>query len=92
MPVRSRAGRPCGKGSPHRQGARQGFAGHACARHEKTAEDHLGKLGYETILPLMRRERQWADSIEVLESPAFPRYVLGEELGVPAGLLEPLRS
>ncbi len=44
------------------------------ARAEKQVDRLLGRTGLETYLPLVERERQWADRKKRVEFPLFPGY------------------
>lgn len=46
------------------------------ARAEKKVDARLAGHGFETYLPLVERERQWADRKKVVPFPLFPGYVL----------------
>ena len=44
------------------------------ARAEKKVDELLGRAGFETHLPLVVRERQWADRRKLVAFPLFPGY------------------
>ena len=44
------------------------------ARAEKQVDRLLGRAGFETYLPLVERERQWADRKKKVEFPLFAGY------------------
>lgn len=53
-------------------------AWHACmtrSRSEKKAAERLNRRGIATYLPLIPRERQWADRTKVVDWPVFPGYI-----------------
>ncbi len=43
--------------------------------HELIVRRGLEEKGYETLLPLQRVRRAWADRVKFLEEPLFPGYV-----------------
>jgi transcription antitermination factor NusG len=45
------------------------------SRAEKRVERRLAGAGFEVFLPLVERERQWADRKKRVEFPLFPGYV-----------------
>ncbi|MGH7443562.1 MAG: transcription termination/antitermination protein NusG [Longimicrobiales bacterium] len=51
------------------------YACYTRGRAEKKVGDLLPRLGIETYLPLVPRERQWADRVKHVEWPLFPSYV-----------------
>lgn len=44
------------------------------ARSEKQVDRMLGRAGFETFLPLVERERAWADRTKRVAFPLFPGY------------------
>lgn len=44
------------------------------ARAEKRVDELLDRDGFETFLPLVERERQWADRKKTVAFPMFPGY------------------
>lgn len=72
-------------GSAGERVLRQGASGdrteprwYACytrSRAEKKVGDLLPRLGIETYLPLVPRDRVWADRVKQVEWPLFPSYV-----------------
>ena len=44
-------------------------------RAEKQVESRLMGAGFDAYLPVVRRERQWADRKKLVEFPLFPGYV-----------------
>lgn len=53
------------------------YACYTRARHEKRVDALLRERGIETFLPLVQRERQWADRKKLVEFPLFPSYLFG---------------
>lgn len=51
------------------------FACYTRARHEKRVTRMLEERGFETYLPLVERESQWADRRRLVTLPLFPSYV-----------------
>lgn len=51
------------------------YACYTRGRAEKKVGDLLPRLGVETYLPLVPRERQWADRTKQVDWPLFPSYV-----------------
>lgn len=51
------------------------YACYTRGRAEKKVGDLLPRLGIETFLPLVPRERQWADRVRQVDWPLFPSYV-----------------
>lgn len=51
------------------------FAGRTRARAEKAVVRALEAAGFEAYLPLIERERQWADRVKRVLFPLFPGYV-----------------
>lgn len=51
------------------------YACYTRARAEKKVDELLPRAGIETYLPLMPRERQWADRKKMVDWPLFPSYV-----------------
>lgn len=51
------------------------YACYTRARHEKRVNELLQKQGVDTYLPLVERERQWADRRKTVEFPLFPGYL-----------------
>ena len=45
------------------------------ARHEKLAQDHLARQGFEVFCPQYRKRRSHARRIEMVPAPLFPRYL-----------------
>jgi transcription antitermination factor NusG len=57
---------------------RRWYACHTRARAEKKVDDLLGRAGFETYLPLIMRERQWADRRKKVAFPLFPGYTFAK--------------
>jgi len=51
------------------------YACHTRARAEKKVAERLEAAGVEPYLPLLERERQWADRVKRVRFPLFPGYV-----------------
>lgn len=51
------------------------FACRTRTRSEKVADRLLGERGIERYLPLVERERQWADRVKTVAFPLFPGYL-----------------
>src|SRR5689334_841102 len=51
------------------------FALKAKARHEKSAARLLRAKGYPVFLPMVARQRQWADRSKEVEFPLFSTYL-----------------
>ena len=57
---------------------RRWYACRTRARAEKKVEELLGRAGFETYLPLIVRERQWADRKKQVAFPLFPGYTFAK--------------
>jgi transcriptional antiterminator NusG len=57
---------------------RRWYACRTLARAEKKVDELLGRAGFETYLPLMVRERQWADRRKRVAFPLFPGYTFAK--------------
>lgn len=51
------------------------YACHTRARHEKTVDALLGRVGIESYLPTTLRASRWKDRTKVVAFPLFPGYV-----------------
>ncbi len=51
------------------------YACYTRARHEKKVDVLLRRRGMTTFLPLVERERKWADRTKRVEFPMFPGYL-----------------
>jgi len=51
------------------------YAVHVRHRHERQTERVLGSLGWQTLVPVYRSQRQWSDRIKEIEAPLFSGYV-----------------
>lgn len=54
---------------------RSWFACYTRSRHEKRVVELLGTRGFDSYLPVVLRESQWADRRKMVEWPLFPGYV-----------------
>jgi transcription antitermination factor NusG len=54
---------------------RQWFALSVATRHEKKVSSQLEQKGYETFLPLYRRQHRYARRIREFQLPLFPGYL-----------------
>ena len=78
---------------------RRWYACHTKSRAEKKVEQQLSGAGFEAYLPVVEKERQWADRKKTVAFPLFPGYLfarfrlteLDEVLGLPgvASVLRP---
>jgi transcription antitermination factor NusG len=57
---------------------RRWYACRTHARAEKKVDELLGRAGFETYLPLITRERQWADRKKKVAFPLFPGYTFAK--------------
>jgi transcriptional antiterminator RfaH len=51
------------------------FVVHTHARMEAIAAANLGRLGFETYLPLFSKRRSHAGRVDQISAPLFPRYI-----------------
>lgn len=58
------------------------YACYTRSRAEKKVGDLLPRLGIETYLPLVPRDRVWADRVKRVDWPLFPSYVFAR-FGLP---------
>lgn len=64
--------------SPEFHPERRWYACRTHARAEKKVDELLGQAGLETYLPLIVRERQWADRSKRVAFPLFPGYTFAK--------------
>jgi transcription antitermination factor NusG len=61
---------------------KQWFALRTRARHEKVVRQRLSHLGFEQLLPTLRRLSQWKDRKKLIEEPLFPGYCFARFFGL----------
>lgn len=51
------------------------YVAYTQARHEKLAQDHLARQGFEVFCPQYRKRRSHARRVDMVPAPLFPRYL-----------------